>query len=96
MRKNKEDDDKFLDAVYALAEKVSVPCTDLDHYLVMCGLIEVLTDVLLDMEDFEEYQAQGNYPGQLFARIFNAILATKRELRELDEAEEERDGATIH
>ena len=95
MRK-KDDEDQFLDRVYDLAEKIYAPCDNLDHYLVMCGLIEVLTEVLLDMEAFDEYQAHGNYPGQVFARVFNAILASKRDMRELEDAEEERDGATIH
>ena len=91
----KNKDDEFIDSVYELAEEIDKACEGKDHYLVMCSLIETLTEVLLEMEGMDEYQEE-NHPGKLFANIFNQILTAKREMIELEALEEEREGATIH
>lgn len=84
---------KTVDKILELADKISATCEGESQYIMMCGLIEVTTSLLIDMDSDADHDKDG-CPFAIYTNIMNRVLNSKLEMQELEDMDEAQE--TIH
>jgi aspartokinase len=84
---------KTVDKILELADKISATCEGESQYIMMCGLIEVTTALLLDMDSDADH-GKDECPFVMYTDIMNRVLNSKLEMQELEDMDETQE--TIH
>ena len=80
-----------IDKILELADKISDTCEGANQYIMMCGLIEVATTLLIEMdEDAGEGHSKDDCPFVMFTNIMNRVLNSKLEMQELEGMDENK------
>lgn len=84
---------KTVDKILELADKISATCEGESQYIMMCGLIEVTTALLIEMDSDADHDKDG-CPFAIYTDIMNRVLNSKLEIQELEDMDEAQE--TIH
>jgi len=84
---------KTVDKILELADKISATCEGESQYIMMCGLIEVTTTLLIEMDSDADHDKE-KCPFAMYTDIMNRVLNSKLEIQELEDMDEARE--TIH
>lgn len=84
---------KTVDKILELADKISATCEGESQYIMMCGLIEVTTALLIEMDSNADH-SKDECPFVMYTNIMNRVLNSKLEMQELEDMDEAQE--TIH
>lgn len=82
-----------VEKILELADKISDVCEGESQYIMMCGLIEVTTTLLVEMDDDADHSKE-ECPFAMYSNILNRVLNSKLELQELEGMDENQ--VTMH